>query len=132
MRGGRNGGEKERAERPYSPSVKECDGMWVFGKRFITGNMVRSCHIMGLRSDFWTAFAVLHKIDRIKVSFSILASYLHSHTHTLQENEIGSLTLAQRVERHMGGVFCNLPGCTTHGRVLTRGGTGRGEGERKL
>lgn len=79
---------------------------------------------------FHTSFLLL--LFTNYVSFSILASYLHSHTHTLQENEIGSLTLAQRVERHMGGVFCNLPGCTTHGRVLTRGGTGRGEGERKL
>lgn len=31
MRGGRNGGEKERAERPDNPSVNECDGMWSLG-----------------------------------------------------------------------------------------------------
>ncbi len=31
MRGGRNGGEKERAERPDNPLVNECDGMWSSG-----------------------------------------------------------------------------------------------------
>lgn len=51
----------------------------------------------------------------------------HSHFHTLQEHQIGSFTLAQRVARHMGGVFCNLPGCTTHGRKSRRGGRRRME-----
>ncbi|KAJ8004854.1 hypothetical protein DPEC_G00140630 [Dallia pectoralis] len=36
-----------------------------------------------------------------------------------QENQITLPSLAQRAARHMGGVFCNPPGCTTREKEMT-------------
>lgn len=88
------------------------------------------CPVVSWASQLWSLSLSHTHMRSYFLSLSLvnclcLSSQPGSHTHALQEEEIGRLTLAQRVERHMGGVFCNLPGRTTHGRTPTRGGTGR-------